>query len=194
MLRKQFKIALIISFILLNSGCARLDLSWFLQSYDDIQTTKIDRIESEADALLASGKAIETLQLLYESNIPIVKFKRHGTMAMNLLLKQAGDKYVAGDLVAAGALYRNAFNLYPGNKLMHATITASKEQVATFIDHCADQLLETGLLAYREGQLQKAISVWSQIRQFHPDYKASKQAIQTTRKQLKNLEQFKNPS
>jgi TolA-binding protein len=115
-------------------------------------------------------------------------------MAINNLLKQAHEQYDSENFVTAGELYDEAHDRYPDSKSVSANIILSREEINLLTTRCADRLLETGLLAYRNGDLQEAINVWSQIRQFHPSYKASKQAIQTTRKQLENLEKIKNPS
>jgi tetratricopeptide (TPR) repeat protein len=171
-----------------------MNMGWLLQSYENIQAAKIERIKNETEILLNRGEPLKALHLIEVSNLPIGKLGNQYAMAINNLLKQAHEQYDLENFVTAGELYDEAHDRYPDSKSVSANIILSREEINLLTTRCADRLLETGLLAYRNGDLQEAINVWSQIRQFHPSYKASKQAIQTTRKQLENLEKIKNPS
>jgi acetyl-CoA carboxylase carboxyltransferase component len=50
--------------------------------------------------------------------------------------------------------------------------------------------MNSGLAVYRAGDLEDAINIWKRIREFLPEHTASKVAISTAEKQLKNLEKL----
>ena len=56
---------------------------------------------------------------------------------------------------------------------------------------CSKGLLETGLVHYRQGKLDEAISLWKKAITFDPDNKEIKDAINTATVQLQNLKQIR---
>ena len=192
MLRLFAKMAVSFFVVALFGGCTSFDLNW-LQSREDGMAARAEKVRTDAEFLLSREEPLAALDLIIEQEAGPGLFARTYVTAYNLLLDQAQAYYMEGDLVAAGEFWRQALNRYPTDVNLQDAIIMNEIDLGQRLDRCAARLLEAGLAAYRNGQLQEAIDVWSQIRNFHPDYKASQQAIQTTRKQLKSLELLHNP-
>lgn len=199
MLKMATKLIVFSCLLLLLSGCAPsggINFNKMLQSFRfESEAKQIDSIRLRADRLLDDGKAIPTLSILrteISRGIPIAKLSDQYARAINLAIDQADQHFARQQHLEAGTLAHAALIFYPESKDLQKKIKVNREDISEKMNICADQLLENGLLAYRSGQLEEAIDVWSQIRQFHPSYKASQLAIQTTRTQLRNLELLNN--
>ncbi len=180
---------------LLLGGCAgieNLDIRRIFSSTAvDAVAVRIEQARQDATRLLAEnrpGPALDRLRQEAAAGVPAAAFPELYPESVNRLVRNADQLLASGDFAGAGDLYRKGLEGYPAEPTLRALIDADVASIREKIDRCADRLLETGLAAYRSGQLEKAIDVWSRIRRFHPDYKASLRAIETTRKQLENLE------
>lgn len=196
MLNQTLKYLVIVTVALFLSGCSGSASFNFERIFDSItghgNSMQPEPARNKIDSLLANNRPIEALELMKQmegENDRLAEFYPHlYSKALNGSLREAERLYVFGDFASAGDIYRRVVNAYPASAEIQGQIDLDKETLLRQIEQCADKLLESGMTAYRNGQLQDAISVWSQIRRFHPEYKASDQAINTTRKQLKYLE------
>lgn len=101
-------------------------------------------------------------------------------------VKAGAEKLYTGESYArAGEVYRALLDDYPGpgKKLP----SFSREYLSGQIGLCAKNLTDQGLIKYRAGELEGAISVWSGILKFDPLNEPVKKAINTARIQLKSL-------
>ncbi len=87
----------------------------------------------------------------------------------------------------AGVYLRAAIDGYPRQADVARQAPLTKEQLRAKRNACADRMMENGLLAYRSGDLDKAIGIWKKIHLFHPKHEPSQQAIRTANLQLANL-------
>ena len=116
--------------------------------------------------------------------------EEHGR-ALKGVLKQA-EGYLEKDLPEkAGPLYRAALDGYPATPAVAAKAGTRPAGITAGIETCADQLLERGLAAYRNGNLDQAITDWKLIRDFAPQHQASRKALQTAEVQLANLKKVR---
>lgn len=169
------------------SGCAELQLSRMLQS---VSKTARDRYVSNlgcrAEQQLQAGNPQEVFRLLEENprhQIPLNRFHRR---AVDLLIKQAESAELNEQYLEAGRHYHLAMQQYRRG----GSSNQIEPELQNRLNHCAGKLLQSGLHSYRTGELEKAIDIWSQIRAFNPDYKASELAIETTRIQIRELEKL----
>lgn len=110
------------------------------------------------------------------------------TEVTNRLIQTAEQETITGKPDKAGKFYRMAQEIYPEDSRLQSTITLSLDKIDSNIDQCADTLMEKGLIAYRTGDLNSAITIWQEISQFHPSHTPSLIASNTARQQLKSLE------
>jgi len=195
MLKFSFRVVLSCTLAVTLCGCAQfenLNIGRVFQPFAvDQSANDAESYKARSEQLLTQGKFVEALALLQEgidSGIEQQQLAKQLVRAMNQLLAQADHQSSQQLYLEAGILYRNALNHFPTDAAVSLQISRTADQIRAKIAECANQLLEDGLVAYRAGSLEQAIDVWSKIRQFHPTYKASQQAIRTTRTQLKNLE------
>ncbi len=107
--------------------------------------------------------------------------------ALNGLLNQADLNLVQGNYFQAGQLYRLLSRQLSQRGAVRIDAKIDPVQLNNRLEQCADQLMEQGLLAYRNGELEQALEIWDKINNFHPQYVASRRAVRTTRLQLRNL-------
>ncbi len=112
------------------------------------------------------------------------------TQVENRLLGEAARAEGEGHFDTAGSFYRMALGLYPKRSQLRTALVMTEEAVKLKIDECADELMKSGLVAYREGDLAEAVAVWEKIAPFYPDYSPSKVAIETSKQQIENLERL----
>jgi tetratricopeptide (TPR) repeat protein len=112
------------------------------------------------------------------------------TQVENRLLGEAARAEGEGHFDTAGRFYRMALGLYPKSSQLRTALVMTEEAIKLKIDECADELMKSGLVAYREGDLAEAVAVWEKITPFYPDYSPSKIAINTAKKQIENLERL----
>ena len=198
MLRAALPVNITLMVLLTITGCSQPGGLHFSRIFEPIigqsESNRIVEINADTERLLAQNKATEALIVLgrgIDSGIPEEKLANSYIRAMNSLIAIADRMYMEQNFSKAGNSYRLTLKSYPTHTALKNKITRNQNDIHQQINNCADQLLDEGLSAYRNGELQAAIDTWSQIREFHPSYKASQQAIQTTRTQLKNLQSIK---
>jgi len=113
--------------------------------------------------------------------------------ALNGVLAQALELQRLDQPLEAGSLYRIASLHFPRTAALQERAWMTPTEIDASIELCASRLLETGLLAYRNGDFDKAIATWESIATFHPDHTASQRAIETTRTQLSTLKRLEQP-
>ena len=90
----------------------------------------------------------------------------------------------------AGLMFRVALNNFPKAAELTGKADLTSSALNEKINLCADKLMENGLVAYRTGNLSKAIEEWQKISSFYPQHQASQKAIQTANIQLANLKKI----
>lgn len=140
---------------------------------------------------LAAGNHPAALALVMSSGFSKTELAEEYGLALKGLLKQA-EGYLEKDLPEkAGPLYRAALDGYPATPAVAAKAGMNPAGIAAGIGTCADQLLERGLAAYRNGDLDQAIRTWKLIHVFAPQHQPSRKALQTAEIQLANLKKVR---
>ena len=199
MLRVFLQSIMTLMLLLSLSGCSQLGTLNFSRMFESAigqsETTRIADIRTETDHLLSQNKPVAALTVIrngIDSGLPQEKMADSYVRTINSLMATADRMFLERSITKAGNSYSLALKNYPTHPALKKQIIRNQNEIHQQINTCAEQLLDTGLIAYRNGELQTAIDTWSQIREFHPTYKASQQAIQTTRIQLKNLQSIKD--
>lgn len=107
--------------------------------------------------------------------------------AVNGLLA-LGERYQDQDLPEkAGALFRSAHDGFPETEEVAKQVKFTPSEILARIDACTAELMERGLVAYRAGDLDAAITTWEAVQTFAPRHRASRKALETARVQRDNL-------
>ena len=109
------------------------------------------------------------------------------TTVINRLLVTAEGTKESEQTENAGRTFMLAKQIYP---LDNASIDLTLEEIDNNIQDCADKLMNDGLIAYRTGDLADAISIWAKIDRFMPEHPPSHIAMNTARRQLRNLKKL----
>lgn len=133
------------------------------------------------------SQAIDLIVVAVKSGEPELSYGDHYINAINTITKKGLGYFFNNDCENAGVTLRKALINFPSSKTLTAKIDYSPEKLNSYIQTCTERLMEEGLLEYREGNLEKALSTWRKILKFNPDYSETKKAIDTATKQLKNL-------
>lgn len=160
------------------------------------QTAKPDRtavLERQLKSLLDAGQYPAALQLLHR-DIPAdriaSRLEDEYLQTLNLSLRLAEQRTEVGDCGRAGELLQMILQSYPLDEALADRIDRSSAAIATERDQCSEELMESGLSAYRAGHFSDAIYSWEQILAYDPTHEAALQSIQTTRMQLVNLKSY----
>jgi tetratricopeptide (TPR) repeat protein len=100
-------------------------------------------------------------------------------------VNRAGAKALAvGDYAPAGkihALLLKNYASFEGHRLM---VAVGKDYLAEVIQTCRTQLTNRGLAEYRNGHLEKAISIWESLLVFDTENNEIRKAVETAKAQL----------
>lgn len=181
-----------LTFSLLFSGCSAV-------VYAPEPVVKIEKDNLNQDArktierLLGEGSLVEAHDALRDA-------LRGGTtetsladvypQVANRLLAEAARAEGMGLFDAAGKFYRMVLEFYPKSSQLRTALVMTEEAINLKLDECADELMKSGLVAYREGDLAEAVAAWEKITPFYPDYSPSKVAIKTAKQQIETLERL----
>lgn len=176
---------------LLFSGCSAVSNvagPAVAEKDDVIQDTRktIERQLAEGSLTKAHDALLDALG----DNATETSLEEVYTQVENRLLGEAVRAEGEGRFDTAGRFYRMALGLYPKSSQLTKALIMTEEAIKLKIDECADELMIRGLVAYREGDLAKALAVWEKIAPFYPEYPPSEVAIKTTRQQIENLERL----
>lgn len=107
-------------------------------------------------------------------------------------VKDAADKvYAAQDYARAGELYYTIAQSGFTERPLQGELTFDDDYLAMRIGACSKMLIEQGIMKYRSGDLQGAITTWNKVLVFNPSDSEAKNSIGRATTQLKNLNQIK---
>lgn len=190
------RIAATLLLLTLLAGCTPAGLNaWLDDRLKNFQLLEFDQTGKNSRAAIV--QALDADDHLHAFELLLAE-KRRGrsetayakawTRALNGLIVRAERDYRRREFSSAGILYHRIEQNLPEDAQLRATLDLDQPGLHARVDDCADRILETGMLAYRNGNLEEALEIWSDINRFHPTHKASQRAIRTTRLQLQNLE------
>lgn len=107
--------------------------------------------------------------------------------AINNLIGRGDSRMKRKDYKGAGVSFRKAIDYYPRDASVSKKIKLSRRKLQDNIRICSNSLMEAGLMKYRAGQIEDAISIWKGIRLFDPGNSEAIKALDTATIQLENL-------
>lgn len=107
--------------------------------------------------------------------------------AMVEIKTAANQALQAGDYGTAGKLFALLKQTEIKSKPFVPFAPHEREEIDKALRTCSLNLTNQGLVAYRQGNLKEAISLWEKILAFDPNNEEIKKAIQTARTQLEKI-------
>ena len=132
-------------------------------------------------------KALEILNSTYTKNHKNGDLRRGYIRIIEEIENDAESAFKNNRVAEAGSIYnillRDSFQTTDFADSVSFDSDFLKKRIKT----CARSLTQEGLLKYREGKLDDAISIWKKVLAFDRDNLEVKNAISTAQNQLKNL-------
>jgi hypothetical protein len=126
-------------------------------------------------------------EMLQEDRLVASDLRRDYVTSLNELLNQAASEEKKGDCASAGLLYRQVLRDYPNDSVTEGRLRWKREEIAARLSSCSSTLMEKGLIAYRSGEINRAIKTWKMLVAFDPEFPGARKAIETASTQLKSL-------
>lgn len=148
-------------------------------------------VKKNIDALVEKeefARALEVIKGQVKSGKSELSFRNQYVASLNGLARKGVRLFSEKDYAPAGINFRKVMNHFPTHRAIWADMHYSPEDIRSYIKTCAEKLMEEGLMEYRKGNLEKAISIWETILKFNSTYSEAKRTIDTATIQLKNLE------
>lgn len=183
-------IPLLLSSLLILSACGSLDPA-HLRSPSRVAEDRAASARQNIRQQLAADNYRAALALVrqeVQGNLPEAALAEEYERALNGLLRQAEQYREKGVPEKAGPLYRAALEAFPERPPVAERAALPAAEIAARIETCAGELMERGLVAYRSGDLDRAIGTWKMVRAFDPRHQASQKALKTAEVQRANLE------
>lgn len=173
---------------------------------EDIQTSieissrekekqKRERIRKEARLYLTDKNytgAIDFIQSEIRKGTDEQVLGKEYLQAVNGSMQQAEVLMGQRQYAQAGLLFKKLQDNLPASKGLQKKIAGLPAQLTEKVEICTEKLMEEGLLAYRSGEFTTAISIWEKVLEFNPQHQPARDSIQTTKRQLFNLESIEN--
>lgn len=154
----------------------------------------VDTTIKQAQTHLASGdyrKALEVYADAYR-HYPRNAALRAGYIRAGEQIRIIGETaFQRKDFVEAGSACVILLKSSILEKDFAEELSFGRERLNQQIQACSKGLLEAGLVQYRDGNLDEAISTWRKVAAFDPDNKEVKNAIEKAAIQLQNLKNMK---
>jgi tetratricopeptide (TPR) repeat protein len=149
-----------------------------------------DRVVSQAQNDIAAGayqEAIDTFQAALRKeprNRPLVNAYID---SLETMASRAAQAFQEQDFGLAGRLYAVLEKNYGGFEPYRKALSFSRADLADKLDECKRALYTSGLLAYRDGNLDRAIALWEDLLAIDPQNTGIQDALQTAKRQQRNL-------
>lgn len=187
-LRATLFALLSLSLITLISSCASI------QKITGGEPKAVADTITQAQAHLARGehkKALEVYADAYGDYPRNAELRGHYIRGGEQIKAAADAAFQRKEFAEAGSSYTILVKSAITDKNFARALSFDTDYLNQRIKGCSKGLLETGLVHYRQGKLDEAISLWRKAITFDPDNKEAKDAIDTATVQLQNLKQIK---
>ncbi len=115
-------------------------------------------------------------------------FAKEFTRCIEGIRSIADERMEKGDIAAAGGLYYILQHDYQKFADIEQTLSFDHAYLKAKLDFCRQTLTKQGFEEYRQGNLEKAITLWQGLLAIDPQNNDMKEAVRTATQQKKNLE------
>jgi tetratricopeptide (TPR) repeat protein len=154
---------------------------------------KAEDIAARAKRYIAQGRydlALETYMAAQERHRQNKVLKQDFARAVGQI-REAGDRFFSeGEFAAAGNIYYTLSQERLQRYDVYKLAIPDKNYLVNRIRSCSRALTDQGLAMYRDGDLDKAISLWNKVLRIDPDNREVRRAIETAHTQRENLKRM----
>lgn len=133
-------------------------------------------------------KAISLYSEAYRSQPDDGSLAKEFAQCLEGIRSAADERLEKGDIAAAGGLYYILRQDYQKFECLEQALSFDHAYLNTKLDFCRQTLTRQGFEAYRQGNLDKAITLWQGLLAIDPQNNDMKEAVRTAIQQKKNLE------
>jgi len=156
-----------------------------------IRISQIRLAETASRQYLSSGyyqKAVDACREVYKKYRKDVQSQKCLSATVEEIWGQGNAAYKKGDYASAGKIYRLLLKNTATLKTVETSTMPEIQTVNSRLKDCSAGLTRKGFELYREGNLQGAIIVWTEVLEFDPDNSEVRKAVDTASAQLKNIQ------
>ena len=158
------------------------------------ETKAVDTVAKEAQAYIARGeypKALEAYSDAYKKYPHNSELQESYARAGERIKSIAYDALEKKDFPAAGSIFNLLLASDITGKDLAGSLSFDCDYLSKQINTCSEALLGIGLIKYREGALDDAVSIWKKALTFDPKNRDVKKAIDKATVQLQKLKNIK---
>jgi tetratricopeptide (TPR) repeat protein len=179
----------------LLSGCSLLK-GWMAEPAGRVEkpgsrpSKAESRSKEKLEALLRArdyGGAVSIIRERVKAGRSELSYRSEYAASINGLAAEGIRHLESMDYLAAGTSFRKALENYPKTPAVQAKITYPAGTLDANLKECSKKLMEEGLIKYRDGALEEAVSAWKKILRFDPEHAEAQKSIETATVQLKRL-------
>lgn len=175
--------------VILGGGCA-------YRASAPFPSTPADRAYAQGVTAMAETnyeRALEMFAAAWKDSPGHPGVTNEFPAALAGLKNSADESFRQGKPEEAGRRWSSAlrFASHPAEK--GRSLPFAKTDIRASIDRASSALMEKGLIEYRKGNLEAAISSWRSILAFDPSHVDAARSVQTATTQLENLKKIDSP-
>ncbi len=177
-----------LSLILLSPSCSTI------YKITGMETKEVDTVVKEAQAYIELGeyqKALEAYSQAYKKYPHNSELQKSYTRAEEQIKSIADTALDKTDFPGAGRIFNILLTSGITDKDFAESLSFDCDYVSKQIKTCSEALMEIGLIKYREGGLDDAVSIWKKALTFDPENRDVKKAIDKATVQLQKLKKIK---
>lgn len=158
------------------------------------ETKAVDTVAKEAQTYIARGeyqKALEAYSDAYKKYPHNSELQAGYARAGEKIKSIAYGALKKSDFPAAGGIFNVLLTSGITGKDLSGSLSFDRDYLSRQIKTCSEALMEIGLMKYREGSLDDAVSIWKKALTFDPENRDVKKAIDKATVQLQKLKNIK---
>lgn len=152
-----------------------------------------DNAYADGAAALQEGspdRALERFSEAWKERPLHAGVSRDFPVALERLKKRGDDAEQKGQLEAAGRAWSASLSYLSHPAAKGKTLPFTRADLQGNIDRLSKTLMDKGLVEYREGRFESAISWWQKILAYDPANEEAEKSVRTATTQLENLKKI----
>jgi tetratricopeptide (TPR) repeat protein len=156
-----------------------------------------DRLYADGAAALEAGsveRALEFFAEAWKESPGHAGADRDFAPALARLKSRGDEAARQGRVEGAGKAWAATLRLMSHPAAKGKALSFTRADLRANIDRLSENLLEKGLVEYREGRIESAIAHWQKILSYEPSHAEAAKSVRTATTQLENLKKITPPA